>query len=118
MADPITRRGAYLKFPAPPGDTNLGLIMKNGPSSYTAISIATPPTGGFLVTAADLGLTSIVYAFTAVSSNGQYVAYAMPASAQNQPQTSVRYIITVANGGAEASGDLSAVSFLFLALGG
>src|SRR5258705_10007089 len=118
MADPITKRGAYLKFPAPPGDTPLGLVLKNGPSSYSAISIATPPTGGFVVTAADLGLTSIIYAFPAVSSNGQYVAYPMPATAQNQAQLSVRYIITVANGGAETSGDLSAVSFLFFALGG
>jgi hypothetical protein len=41
----------------------------------------------------------------------------MPAKAQNQPQTAIRYMIVVANGGAEASGDLSGKSFLFHAFG-
>jgi hypothetical protein len=110
-------QGSLATYPAVPGARRQGFACKLGPASYTAISIAAPPTGGFLVNASDFGLVDIEFAYPAVSDNGQYVAFPMPAKAQNQPQTAIRYMIVVANGGAEASGDLSGKSFLFHAFG-
>lgn len=117
MAASITMQGSLQSYPTPPGSRRDAFTMKNGPSSYTAITTGTPPTGGLLVNASDFGLSDIEYAFVAVSDNGAYVAYPMPASGQNQPQTQIRYMIVVAAGGAEASGDLSERSFLFHAFG-
>lgn len=113
----LVQQGSYLSYPAPPGDKQITMKLVAGPAAYVAITPATPPTGGLVVQAADIGLSSIEFMFTAVSDNGQYIAYAMPAAAQTGPQTSIRLMITTANGGAEAAGDLSARSFLLCAIG-
>lgn len=121
MAVSIVKQGPLLSFPAPPGNTNWGIALLLGPASYVVISAGAsgaPCTGGFPVTASQFGLVNIVFAFPAMSSDGKYMAIPFPKGPQNGPQTSMFYQIVASISGAETSGDLSASSFLFMAIGG
>lgn len=60
------------------GSKRVSLADIVGPTSYTQITVATPPTGGQTVLASDIGLTTIEWACTMGSDNGQYAARVMP----------------------------------------
>ncbi len=92
-----------------------------GPTSYTAVSVATPPTGGHVVYAADLGLVEIEHAEVALSDNGQYGARVIHDSTyanrrRGQPQIRLMFF-TAATGAEVGSIDLSARTFRIFAIG-
>jgi hypothetical protein len=58
--------------PVPPGHLPWTIVDVDGPASYSAISAATPPTGGQVLKAADLGFQQIWWAQCVGSDNGQY----------------------------------------------
>lgn len=58
--------------PVPPGDRPWTIIDVDGPASYAAISTGTPPTGGQVIKASDIGLQAIDWAQAMGSDNGQY----------------------------------------------
>src|SRR5204863_6331262 len=111
--------GAYLSYPAVPGDKRFGFALITGPASYTVITTGTPPTGGILVNAGDFGLTELEWVGVGVSDNGQYHTIAFPALAQTQPQKQVRLeAITTATGAkVVATTDLSGRTFLLMGMG-
>ncbi len=111
--------GAYLSYPAVPGDKRFGFALITGPASYTQITTAAPPTGGILVNAGDFGLTELEWVGVGVSDNGQYHCVAFPALAQTQPQKQVRLEALTTDGGAQVAGatDLSGRTFLLMAMG-
>lgn len=61
-------------FPQAPGARLEVLCNVAGPASYTAVTPGTPPTGGQLVSAKDMGLTEISDGFAAASDDGTYTA--------------------------------------------
>jgi hypothetical protein len=119
MAASIIKQGGFLSYPTPPGDKRWACGLVQGPASYTQITTGTPATGGFIVKAADIGLTEIEWCSQAVSDDGRYVAFPIPTKSQNAPQTSVAFVIIIAHTGAEETGthNCSANSFLFFAMG-
>ncbi len=118
-----TFQGSYLSYPAPPGDKRLTMKLLNGPSSYTQITNGAagnnPPTGGWQVKASDLGLVEIEAILCCVSNDGKYNGIGYPTKAQTSPQTTVAFEIVITHTGAEETGttDISAQSFLIVALG-
>lgn len=62
----------WQKGPSPPGDQPWTIIDIDGPSSYTAITAATPPTGGQVIKATDIGMSNIDFAVAIGSDNGAY----------------------------------------------
>lgn len=58
--------------PVPPGALPWTVFDIDGPSSYSQIVTGAPPTGGQTVKASDLGFTSIWWAQSMGSDNGQY----------------------------------------------
>jgi hypothetical protein len=108
-------------YPSPPG-ANVEAIGTTpvGPTSYTAVTNGTPSTGGQVLNAKDLGLTSIEFIEFGTSGNGQYTAHAIFDT--NNPlygTTSVRLRWLTAATGAEVSGptNLSTYSLRFRAVG-
>lgn len=62
----------WQKGPSPPGDEPWTIIDIDGPTSYTVITTATPPTGGQTILASDIGMTQIDAAEVMGSDNGAY----------------------------------------------
>src|SRR5437868_4905287 len=104
MTASISKQGGFLSYPTPPGDKRWACGLVKGPASYTQITVATPPTGGFTVKASDIGLNEIEWCAVAISDNGKYVAFPMPTKGQNAPQTSVSFCVVIAHTGAEETG--------------
>lgn len=96
-------------YPAPPGNKPQSILDVPINGAYTAITVATPPTGGIQVTAAQFGMTGIEWAQCLGSDNGQYdgVVYMSPFNS-NAPSTAIRLQVIVSATGAEASGTIAA----------
>lgn len=77
--------------------------------AYTAVTPATPPTGGIALSAAQFGLQYILFAQVMGSDNGAYtgVVYASPFEAKQPTQNLVLQVIVAATG-AEATGTIAA----------
>ena len=95
-------------YPAPPGNKLECVHDLNIGGAYTAITAATPPTGGITVNAATFGLQYIEWAQTVGSDNGQYdgICYLSPLNA-SKPSKTFQLQIIVAATGAEASGTIN-----------
>jgi hypothetical protein len=109
-------------YPAPPGNKRWVVADIDGPASYTAITPGTPPTGGQVVRAGDIGLQNIEWAQVSGSDNGQYdgVCYIVgglgnPAKAAGT-QFQLQWI-TAATGAEAGAVNLSARSLRIVALG-
>jgi len=112
--------GSYASYPAPPGDKRFGMSQINGPASYTAITVGTPPTGGIAVTAAQLGLVEIEAVLSIpTSNNGQYHLIPFPSRSQLAPQTTMLFAAIVTATGAQvtAATNLSTFTFIIVAVG-
>lgn len=103
------------------GDRMVSIIMVTGPASYTAITPGTPPagpTGGQDIPASAFGLKFINKVDGGLDQSGTYNVLAVP----NTPSTSkdaakATLMWTVANGGAETSGNLSTFTVRLRAVG-
>lgn len=106
-------------YPVVIGNRKLSIINHTGPSSYTAISDATPPTGGDLVNASEFGLKYLEAVVVLGSDNGQYDGVAFNTNLNTQPGTSVALQWNTSHTGAEVSGttNLSARNLLLLGIG-
>lgn len=100
------------------GDRMLSVIKVTGPTSYTAITPGTPPagpTGGQDINATSFGLKYINEIVAGLDQSGTYNVLAVPNSAG--VATKVTLMWTVANGGAETSGNLSTFTVRLMAIG-
>lgn len=120
----------WQKGPSPPGDQPWTVIDIDGPASYTTITAATPPTGGQVIKATDIGMTTIDWAQCVGSDNGAYdgVCYIVgglgnPRSGgspnYSQPGSQINLQWITAATGAEVSGstNLSARHLRLLVMG-
>jgi hypothetical protein len=96
-------------YPAVPGNKKESILDRAINGAYTAVGVATNPTGGILISATEFGLSYIEYAQVIGSDNGQYngVVYASP-FIRNGPSPAIRLQVIVAATGAEASGTIAA----------
>jgi len=106
-------------YPIVAGNRKMSVIDHAGPSSYTQVSVATPPTGGDTVNASEFGLKFIECLLVMGSDNGAYDGTAFPLAGQFQPSTSVILEWVTAHTGAEVAGatNLSARTMRLLAIG-
>jgi hypothetical protein len=70
-----TRLGGY---PASIGNKVASLVRHLGPSAYTVVSPATPPTGGDQIKASAFGLKFIEYMAPAIDETGAYYVLPIP----------------------------------------
>ena len=77
------------------GDRPYAIIDLAGPSSYTVVTTASPPTGGQAVTPATFGLVAGLEGIFMVgaSKTGTYGVRAMQATAYNQGQNNGTWIV-------------------------
>jgi len=106
-------------YPSPPGNLNQVVATVPGPSNYATVVVVSPPSGGFVVTAQQLGLTSIHWAEGGLSDDG---AFGLQAIFDNNPATDVqqiRFLANTVNTGAQVSAvtNLSARTFRVYAFG-
>ena len=106
-------------YPAPPGNKRWTVATITGPASYTQITTGTPPTGGQLVNASDIGLVDMDFAFPGISDNGQYLAIPIFENNPQRAATRVRVLWLTAATGAQVAGatNLSARTFRLSAFG-
>ena len=110
----------FADYPAPPGNKRVSVAEILGPSSYTQISAASPPTGGVAVTANELGLKEIEFAWVTANNSGTYGARVIfDSTYAGRAAPSIRLQVFTLSTGAEASAkaDLDAVKFRVFALG-
>lgn len=58
--------------PVPPGHLPWTIIDIDGPASYSQISTGTPPSGGQVIKASDIGMSQIFWAQAVGSDNGTH----------------------------------------------
>jgi hypothetical protein len=108
-------------YPAPPGNKRWVICDIDGPNPYTVITVGTPPTGGQVVRAGDIGLSNIEWAQVSGSDNGQYDGVCYVVGSVGNPAkvggTQINLQWLTAATGAEASGNLSARSLRIVAIG-
>ncbi len=107
------------QYPSPPGNLNQVVAAVPGPASYTTVVVGSPPSGGIVVTAQQLGLTSIHWAEGGVSDDG---AFGIVPIFDGNPLTGapqVRFLAYTLNTGAQVSAvtNLSARTFRIFAFG-
>lgn len=114
-------------YPTSFGNQRVCLFIHTGPASYTAITNATPPTGGDTVQAIEAGLKyldALVCPMT--SDDGQYIVQAVSINGNGAgagtaavPATTMKLRWLTAATGAEVSGgtNLSARTIRLLAIG-
>lgn len=108
-------------YPSPPGNKRWVICDIDGPTAYTAITPGTPPTGGQVVRATDIGMQTIEWAQVSGSDNGQYDGTCYVVGGLGNPalrggtQVNLQWISAAT--GAEASGNLSARSLRMIAMG-
>lgn len=119
----ITQVLTQESFPCPPGNCPWSVIDIAGPSSYTAITPGSPPTGGQAISCSTLGLpASVIWASTSMGSDdGTYKAIPMlsPFNAGAGSRTGIILQWIVAATGAEVAGatNLSSRTVRILAIG-
>ena len=105
-------------YPQSSGAKRESVLLVAGPNPYTAVSVATPPTGGQVVQAAAFGLKYIEAAEGSLSDDGQYGVRVIHDSNPKQGTTSIRLMWFTAATGAQAGAvDLSARSVRVRAIG-
>lgn len=104
-------------FPISIGNRRLAVATVSGPSSYTAVTPGTPPTGGQALSASQFGMKYLESVSVGFGAGGTHTGYWSPTSTTANGVTAGILIWTVANGGAEASGDLSAAVLRVTAIG-
>ncbi len=106
-----------LVFQANFGDRTIALIRHTGPTSYTAISVASPPTGGDSVPASAFGLARLESVIGGLDDTGAY--HAVATLAGKQEATAAQLMWKTAVTGAEVSGatNLSAKSVFLIGIG-
>ena len=91
-------------YPAPPGNKRMTVATVSGPTSYTQVTTGSPPTGGQVLKASDIGLVDFDHAFPGMSDDGQFTAWPIfdknPQIAANQ----VRLLWKVTATGAQVAG--------------
>lgn len=108
--------GLVTGYPVSAGGKRISVITKAGPSSYTAVTPASPPTGGQAITAAEFGLKYIESLKASCSDDGTYEVKCIPKTAEVR---STEWILMwcLAVSGQETSGDLSARTVRLEAIG-
>jgi hypothetical protein len=109
------------QYPCPPGNRNQAVGSFSGPAAYAQVVPGNPPTGGFQLTAAQLGLVSIEFMTCSLDASGTYNAEVIFPS-NFLPNDDVPYVIiefTLAATGAQVAGatNLSAINWRFQAFG-
>jgi|SRR5579872_3355498 len=106
-------------YPQVIGSRRLSIINHVGPSSYTAISDATPPTGGDTVQASEFGLKYLEAVIVLGSDNGQYSGVAYNPNLNVGPASSFVLQWNTSHTGAEITGttNVSARNILLLGIG-
>lgn len=104
-------------YPIAIGNRRLSTITLTGPSSYTAVTPGSPPTGGQALLATQFGMKFIESVSVGLDSTGAYTALWTATSGTTNAVTAGILIWTVAAGGAEASGDLSGKTLRVTAIG-
>lgn len=109
------------EYPAVPGNKPVSIADVAGSSSYTVVTVATPPTGGQIINASAFGLQYLEYVWASMGSDdGQYVGVCYLNPYYNGvPSTSVILQWVTAATGAEvaATTDLSARTIRLFAIG-
>ena len=110
-------------YPAPPGNKRWVICDIDGPTSYTAITTGTPPTGGQVVRAGDIGLQNIEWAQVSGSDNGQYDGTCYVAAGIGNPpkaggtQFNLQWLVAATGAEAAGAANLSARSLRIVAIG-
>ena len=104
-------------FPQSTGAKRESVITKVGPAAYSAISVATPPTGGQDVDAAsEFGMKYIEFLEGSGSDDGQYFVRCIPTKSAKEV-TTWKLMWCTAIDGAETTGDLSGRTVRLRAIG-
>jgi hypothetical protein len=90
-------------YPQPIGAKTEVVANIAGPGSYAAIVVATPPTGGQLINASDIGLKYIDHVHCSLSDNGQYETLPTRGDSASQAVPSIRLMWRVAATGVECT---------------
>src|ERR1044071_7820005 len=104
-------------FPISIGNRRLSTITLTGPSSYAAVNIGTPPTGGQALLASQFGLKYLDSVTCSLDSTGKYTGFWTPTSTTTNGVTAGILQWVQTSGGIEASGDLSAMALRVTAIG-
>lgn len=104
-------------YPISIGNRRMAVATVTGPSSYTAVTPGSPPTGGQALSASQFGMKYLEAVHVGFGAGGTHTGYWSPASTTSNAVSSGILIWTVANGGAEASGDLSTAVLRVTAIG-
>jgi len=91
-------------FPVSVGANIMSILDHKGPASYTQLGVATPPTGGDVLTAAECGMKYIDAVSSQLSDDGQYSVDATETIGGASEVVLVRLIWMIAHTGAEAAG--------------
>lgn len=111
--------GSLQSYPSPPGNRPWRVFDLQGVNPYAPIVVAAPPTGGQVVKASDMGLSSIECAFVMGSDNGQYTGVCYPSVNTNGAEFGTMLVqwIVSATGAEAAAIDLTGRSLRILVLG-
>lgn len=110
----------FADYPAPPGNKRFSIAQIYGPSSYTQVSAASPPTGGDVHYANEFGLKEIEFAVAIGGDGGLYgVQVIIDSTYASRAAPTIRLMwVTLATGvEASAQADLDAVKVRILAIG-
>jgi hypothetical protein len=105
-------------YPQSEGGKIGSVLPISGPTSYTQVTPASPPTGGQSIKASQFGMKFFDHVEGGLSDDGQYIAFV---SLNGSPgkATTATVLWTIAHTGAEVTGavNLSARSVAFRAIG-
>jgi hypothetical protein len=101
---PLSTSACLADFPQAVGNRMVSLVDHKGPASYAQIGVATPPTGGDVLTAAECGMKFISAVSGQISDDGQYSVEATPTVAAGGEATQVRLGWSVFATGAQVAG--------------
>lgn len=106
-------------YPQPAGAKMESVIYKAGPASYTAVTVASPPTGGQAVQASEFGLKYLEHVEGGLSDTGAYIVVFTPKITGKGPVTSGTLMWITAVTGVEVAGavNLSAKQVRLRAIG-
>src|SRR6266436_4470511 len=119
MPGPLRATAVLDGYPQGWGDRYISVVDHKRPASYTQIGIATPPTGGDVLTAAECGLKFISAVNGGISDDGQFSVEASMTAGGGAEVAQVRLLWSVATTGAQVAGatNLSARTIRFWVMG-
>lgn len=104
MPGPLRSAATLDGFPQGLGDRYFSILDHKGPAAYAQIVVATPPTGGDVLTAAECGLKFIDAVNGGISDDGQFAVEATPTVGGGGEVTQARLLWSVAATGAQVAG--------------